>query len=920
MITEEAFYGGAEYRAFGTSVVLPPGAKRVQRLVPSTSGLLVTLPAAAFRTQLGSPHFVLINKGAHSLSIRDGDVTATVLAVLPANGVAKIARVRSSGTYSWKVRLYTLNTGRTAGRAARGTVGNIVPAPRTYTPDCTLDICEVTEGLASPLSIPMFMNSCEARNSYREPIRGADAAQPAKMFLKILSGMARRDMLHPWNIFHPISQECMDALVKSEGWHHLEYVGAIASSTSRHWHHMRLQDGGTPAWWMPVYPSILDVTRHYYQVLIDYTLDDATFTITLRASIEWSDFDNEHGAYGAIINFYAFTNEAYSSFADGNSYTPAGAVAPIVFSKADPCVAGITTGVDDPSAKFCHPQLLFAACVPTTFEAPCGGQKVPYGQDRFAYCYSEDNGSPWGTGSGINSSFRNVVFGDLDPGAGDGAAAMTLGGDVPTSSVFEWTVLENGGATGQTILAPLHTGYSETAGNIDLLGGTDLVFRWCDPGQEDEAVDPCDGHPDGKMGGEGGTHKCWLSADDPSYVCIPTDGAATIFANRQCMTSTVVFGDDLGGGDCDIVNTTCAASVKLFSYTGEVSEYFYNFHGAASSRTLTFTGLYTDPSYTPSNFFIDTDGTADLSDEIGTVGYATTVATFSAVSAGNNVSGFLAFIPAIDLLDAIVTATAKTGTSTIPHGLGGRASVSGGDYTGYAAFVVPSPTPGAAAVRLYEVTADTLTLLNETVGLTITGDVALSFTTAGARITFAWSSPTAAFSAGSIYADNCSYQASGFYGAICGGAVTGAVFDHLHVTDTSIVQVSVVSIISADPTANTTIDGALTTAADLEWCPDSFTTGCSGTGGECNCVSLTRTIYASTTDGATSDSNVTAADGAAPAVDCSGCPGGICPDCPPEFVMCGLRLPLGCTTVRAASTWEFVRGFDLWYVPTCVVP
>lgn len=267
------------------------------------------------------------------------------------------------------------------------------------------------------------------------------------------------------------------------------------------------------------------------------------------------------GAWGALFHVLVFTDELPSG-----AYTPVGSSTAQTFTtRNDPCWWGRATGVAGSNTdddRFCHPQLVLAGTLPTTFHAPIGKLFVPIEERRRVagelmgnreWCYEVGNGAPWTTTNtspqnALNLGIhKNIVFGVVD--SPRFAAGMTLGGDAPTSVIPSFVCWENGKREGRTYLYPNKPGWSETEGTLSITGGSGVELTFCTGTQAngnpwpDARIDPCIGNPQDLLGGIGGTHRVFKTGANPSgpghtMCCVNMPQATSLVAEQVCLQTT----------------------------------------------------------------------------------------------------------------------------------------------------------------------------------------------------------------------------------------------------------------------------------------------------------------------------------------------------------------------------------------------
>jgi hypothetical protein len=335
--------------------------------------------------------------------------------------------------------------------------------------------------------------------------------------------------------------------------------------------------------------------------------------------------DQYRGLWGALFTIGVFTDEI--TFVDNStSFQPIGWQAGTTWRRSNPCIYGganqviSSETVDTYTKRGIHPQCVALAHLPTTFHAPVGRMHASQANNKFYRqfmgsfdglarnlddCLLVPNGSPWLNTSACTAPcpcrqpswptdswgvLENIVFGRPSGGPNYyGGKGMTLGGDMKRSRPMDWPCWENGGSgTGLTFLKVAKPGWSESCGELDVLGGNSSEFWLCidngdcpldnDQCGESDGEWPvtvgmsnCDGHPAEKYMGVGGSHTCIRTASGPqlnggpgsllapsppdgTYVCCVPPFPATIVSNEHCVRNFTSVGEVLDGNCTEIVS------------------------------------------------------------------------------------------------------------------------------------------------------------------------------------------------------------------------------------------------------------------------------------------------------------------------------------------------------------------------------
>ena len=813
-ISRDRFFGGAI--AISTSTALSPASPSVISCHNGTS-INVTLPAHdRFREwQVGKDRFLIMAHGAGSVVVIHNGVTLATITSGQASTVHVLAEdylVQAVGP---------IGGPRTASRAGRYPVDNLSTSS-TFVGDCFegsgCDLA-IANGL-EPLDgqegrdqciVPMCQDVTHATNSGREPIRANDVVMPSVVVLQFNRDEFEADPAHPL-AGTVLPTAFYEALYNNDRPHALLYEGRV-DGTTRHPHHLRWI-GSEPSqqWTHGTGAGNFSITRHRWSKTVTYTDEnDATFTVTLHFIAEHtlssepgpdpfedpgSQQDRNKGAWGTVFSIYVFCNQLSPSFANGNTFTPVGAGAPVAFSLNDPFVSGIAYGVGEGEEdKLCHPQLVLVGHLPMTFHSPMGSSHIPWeerqwlrtwGSDAFTtrganreFCHKVRNGSPWIDPGDCDGSyprddidnddiFGNVVFGWDTPS--HNGAAMSLGGEFTRSKPLEFIAWENGRGEGRTYLVPTKPGWDEDCGTLDVAGGSSGSIWIC---TEDEygiddgtgrrtwplaALVECDGHPDEPFEGIGGGHNCFNNgnlADDGALVncCITTNATATAQVTDQCIRISTAYGSlDFGG--CVLGEQTCESSSQTFTALLEPEDYDYMMNGDQASRVISWTRLLPDPSFV-ANDYVHTGTDSELNDLHGTWNFATSTITGQGGSHATVVKALAIFDDTIDpVIEDYVVHFSTTNGKTVPQGPAARTGVNGSSQiSGYFCRLQSTGGSNGTATILRIVDDVEVTLATKNITNFTSESVAFALDMWGDTITFTWT--VSGQSADSLTAKDC---------------------------------------------------------------------------------------------------------------------------------------------------------------------
>lgn len=694
MINIETFFGGADTTS--SSKTLYRTSPRVLSCY-NGSGITVTLPnPARYRAnQRGTSHFVVLRHGAGSVAINRHD--GTLLTTLSSVNHAAVIMLQASGFIALP---RTIGTGRTVTHSTRDSIP-VDEFPDSDDLNCfTGTPCDLAEVLESePLDgeegrdlciLPMCQdNIAHCRNSSREPIRAADVVMPSVVMVKFNRNAFAADPLHPLAATE-LGFRFFRQLYNNDKFHGLEYQGAL-NGVSRHPHHLRWQ--GTPpsvAWQHGTGLAAFTVKRHWWRALKTYTLPSGQeHEIEIRLVAEHTlgsepgvdpvltpggAQDRDKGAWGTLFSLYVFCDELEPDFEDNDTHTPVGAGSPIPFTRADPFVSGAAYDVGETAAdKYCHPQLVLVAHLPTTFQVPMGSMYVPLidreypnadgvveGRNR-EFCYKVRNGSPWidpGDCTGEypsdsitgNDILGNIVFGwSISTHMG---AAMTLGGDFDESNPTPYLVWENGLGVGRTYLQPLQPGWDESCGSLDIAGGSSGEIEFCidDPDWPRYRLIECDGHPTEPFEGVGGGHKCFNNGNTTDdgvlqNCCIRMESALATVEDR-CLTTITKYGDFTGLA-CEMLSNDFYTSGRhATTLRLQYEDHSYLMNGSQTLRSITWAALFPDPdSFTAEYTHVGTPD-IDLVNEWGTWNFTGATISVDAGSHATSVKAAAIYRPA----------------------------------------------------------------------------------------------------------------------------------------------------------------------------------------------------------------------------------------------------------------------------------
>lgn len=407
------------------------------------------------------------------------------------------------------------------------------------------------------------------------------------------------------------------------------------------------------------------------------------------------------GAKGTIFTLAIFTDELNGAWQDGvSTFQPAGWDGAHTFTMFDPAVSAAAYSYQDGGSvpiqvarKGVHPQCVAIAQLPTTLQAPIGRNHVPLinrtNFKRFQgspnglarnleRLYDVPNGAPFLDTGTCNETFLgapldhrhgilyNCVFGHF---AGNElyGAAMTLGGDILRSRPLEWLAWENAQGTGVTFLRPSKPGWNSICGHLDVEGGSCGSISICvedgdcSEGAENcgdngewpvcEDMSRCDGHPQEKFEGVGGTHTVFRNAAgvqgpylSGTVCCVPIQSTAS-GANQMCQKWVDKFGGPTGSSSCVVKSLDAdeGCLVKtIFASTFEMPLHDYTLqpNGLAADRRIQWQRILPDPDR-PLRDFVFEASAPGFSDLLGTFDISADPITNTALSGSSDLRAHL---------------------------------------------------------------------------------------------------------------------------------------------------------------------------------------------------------------------------------------------------------------------------------------
>lgn len=737
------------------------------------------------------------------------------------------------------------------------------------------------------VAVPMFYDSTKAQNERREPIRGADLNMPEEILIRVKSGWVK-DSTH--SHLPALSEELMDLLV---GDHFLNFRGTLAGVRSRNPYHIRIyEDGFGGDWGALIAPGLL-VTKKYWDVVEPYMVGATPHSLTHRFVAEWTE-DRENGLWGTLFYYVAFATEVNPSYVDGTAWAPSGNLA---FTKDDPYVWGRYAfgGSGSIELKYAHPQALIIAHIATTLHAPNGYAWMPLDRLRFKPCYKLKNGAPWSEGTVADAKF-NSVFGY------DQKAAMTLGGWTE-SKMFKYLCGENGLGAGITALKPTKAGWDEEVGELTPQNGNDLAIDCCNPGQSEQKINACDGHPDEPFEEVGGTHACFLNSPHPNFLCFSLFSLPILTLTESCFHITAEF-EEYNGAFCPGSNLSCTSNEVPTSFTPALYNYTYNQGGNQEARYIEYREYRDDPNYERQGWVHGDGDVADWSQSLGTWTFGGVTFTNNSVSGSGTPSAFGQYNPPDSPIDDGEISALSLNTTAVV-GFAWRRQPDGSGY-----YCIFNRVAGSATIyRKVGVSLTTLATITSGLGGVTNTTMVLRFEGSTFKLTIAGLLR--------LEVDDCAYE-TGDCGLIVSGALSGAQFQEVEVTDLNWRKLSAVLSVGSN-ICNVTVDPELgsifaTCEQDLgdPGCPSAES---------CPCRVDTFGLVSDYVFGHdfTIDTAVAPPGYGNPNPDCFEVNFG-CGDCPPPFIAMGVTFPLGCDRESSVSNNPFVEGMDFWIISEVVVP
>ncbi len=993
MTTEAIFFGGAKFTTLASSadVSVAFGSDRVQTYKNSsgsTVNVILPMPSMFASWQLGGPTWYINNDSTsgNNLTLKfsvAGGGTTTLATVQPGKCAVVAVMNCNVGSESYQVIIRTKGTPRTFGTGARQPI-ETPEATQTFDPYCFEGSdCEYAASIGNaPLDgldgrdevvAPMFQGIADiATNNSREPIRASDEVMPSIVVLRFAKDEFAVDGLHPYGT--GLIDEFFTALANNDRPWGLEYQGD-ATGTSDHWHHIRWK-GINPTDGWELKTGGLTVNRYTWQATKKYgPIDDPErYTLDVRFVMEHNvtpvpevecgggQNDTSFGAWGAVFHVYVFTDEVMFGSADPVSYTPVGG-ASMSFTRDNPARWGLADGVPAGSEadKFCHPQMVICGHIPTSFQAPVGKNWVPIINRKYGmafmgapnslmlrnreYCYEVGNGSPWCTcnnsPNAISASMGiegNIVFGTSI--GGYNLAAMTMGGDVPTSSILQFVTLENGTGVGRTILKPAKPGWDEDCGELDIAGGSSVSIGICtgandcgDPADCDDGsgksewpgckVSPCSGHPAEPLEGIGGTHRCFNPNTSPTC-CVAIQSTLTNIL-EVCSRTTTIVGNYNGSG-CDVVSSGCTANgtwwTQLVLF---VEDYDYNFGGNQLLRSMSFSRLLPDPTFGLRSYSYDQASHPDLHADIGAWTYGAGYVETSAYGISGAVRAALMFDTGARSDNwygfTIQGTTKKLQSGT--HGVGALFADGGPQANGYGALMYKSSST-QITIQINRYVAGVKTILVSQVVLSTADEVPFTWSYHGTDLSFTALGVT-------LEVQDCMYSDGELDPAIFSEDTAGTNTKFVDLVFTELVPSILVETTGSVAYDFVGIDWDPKTTIAYGLCSGSFDNGGCNTPPHCNCSTWTETLvgtYSQSWDGPTMtidlcNNDIARLGGPNPNCDCDGpwCGDSTppCGACPPPFVAINFLLPKSCKLKGEEITeGNACSGVTVWNWTTIV--
>lgn len=991
MISETKFNGGAKYSTITTDTSVVWGSGRVQKF-KNTSGTtkVITLPSPSMFSQAGGPAWFIINDPASTGSITvkyyaliSDAITLMTLGTIAAGhaGVVLAANV-TPGTESYVMLPRTTGVPRTSNTTTRPAIEAASVRASAVPLDCfDGDECGLADSLGNaPLDgtsghpevvAPLFFNSAESVNSKREAIRAADFVMPRVVVVKFADGEFAIDPLHPHGGAE-LSDEFYATLYNNRRPHGLTYVSAISGRSDHHHHARNVGSGVGPfAWEMKT--GGLSVTRHLWQKTATYgpADDPAKYTMDIRFVMEHTVSgsprascsgggvnDPDYGSWGAIFMVYVFTNEVDFGSADPITYTPTGSSSAISFSRSNPIRWGSCDGLTEgDDARFAHPQLAIAACLPTTMEAPAGTNYVPAIDRALSAegttlrnrpaCYEVGNGSPWCT---INSSPNpisrdygikyNVVFGQ------DSCGCMTTGGGT-TSKPTEYVCIENGLGVGRTLLVPARAGWKEAEGVLDVATGSSIKLNLCTtdtwPSCE---LNKCMGHSDEPLDGVGGTPLCFNNngSSTGTQCCVSIVDADTGTPNSAYSTLTEACAHMTNPGfdnncmpnkaqECSSRNMVTKAELDFedFDYTVSFPD----------SRVISWVCYRPNKDHHLSNYSYNSTDVAGMSNDIGswTLGVSSITPASFAGSGSGAVRVMIRYNPVSRGwswygCEQTISATKIQQGS---HGIGVGRDNGSNQFSGYAGVTKHTGTNQITAYIIKYKNGVASTLSSVVISTTQTSSV-LKFRQHGTDFTF---TVTPASSSDTVLtAEDCEFIDGGSYPCLITEDTSGTNVQfgaNWEITD---LVPDLVDVSATLEQSQASCDWDPIASDHYGDCALSHTIVCNGSLSGPTTVTdwfeLVTSVYTTATVGGhdiimphcptTDGENPTISNGPLPYCPCDWLPCTYppvpaCDTCPPPFLAINLQLPNSCQSDEdAVGEGRVCKGLALWhYAPyVCV--
>lgn len=498
--------------------------------------------------------------------------------------------------------------------------------------------------------------------------------------------------------------------------------------------------------------------------------------------------DTDEGLWGTLFMLYIFTDEIDPTFFEGDSYTPAGAAAPVTFWRHDPLAWGQATGISEGADdKFGHPQLMAAAALATTLHSPCLSRWVPpqlrdeippndiQGWNR-ALDYRRPNCLPWITDPtrDLNASCADCATAprshqithfshDNDTGAGsDPLAGMTLGGDLPYSRPSEHLCWENGAGIGRTFLKPSSAGWDEEIG--ELTSGSCTILSLCidwNNNWEEYPFNTCDGHPAELFNDIGGTHSCYknMATGSDTQCCIAYEDATGTW-RQKCVRDHIKYGNRQGNS-CEVLDLGCS-EVGTYTTVKTLGIYSYDLGPVTNPVTLReieWRRYEVDPDAILYSYTYDSGDVGDIDQDLGTWSLGASAITVTPASA-KTVSALLMYDPTrvggANLWRDATCYVQFQNCDDVTHGIGMRMYLDGSnDANGYGAYIEPTGASTAnAVIARYDAGVETVLASKAIVLEAPVVDV--TFRAWGTTLHFGWE--VSGGLAESLEVDDCTYD------------------------------------------------------------------------------------------------------------------------------------------------------------------